>query len=57
MNECWECVNNDTPSCMFYNQCNKRKKRKRLITEFNIDYYMDMSDKKWCDMMCGEVED
>lgn len=57
MNECWECVNNDTVSCMFQNQCNKRKQRKRLITDFDFDCYMDMSDKKWCDLMCGETED
>ena len=54
MNECWECINNDTISCMFQNQCDKRK---RLITEFDIDCYMDMSDKKWCTMMGCEMED
>ena len=56
MNECYECVNNDTVSCMFYNQCDKRKQRKRLITEFDIDCYTSLQDKSMCQLYGCEGE-
>ena len=57
MNECYECVDNDTLACMYYNNKDKKKLRKKMVDEIKYDCFVTESDKIWCSLLgCGGVE-
>lgn len=57
MNECYECVDDDTISCMYYNNKDKKKLRKKMFDEIKYDCYVDLSIREWCAMICNGAEE
>ena len=57
MNECYECVDNDTIACMYYNNKDKKKLRKKMISEIKYDCYVDVNTREWCEMICNNNEE
>ena len=57
MNECYECVDNDTLACMYYNNKDKKKLRKKMLSEIKYDCFVDLSTREWCKLLCGGEEE